>query len=98
MDTTLITFLSNAGTAGIVVVLLAIGVLVPRWAYKKLEEENRLLREALDTERLRANDVTKSAGVTNQLIEAIVNLAVEQRKEKPAGHGERPALPRKDMS
>lgn len=82
MDSELITLLSNAGTAGIVVILLILGLLVPKWAYSKLEEENKLLREALHLERQRNGEVSSQAGVTNQLIGALVDLAGEHSKPR----------------
>lgn len=82
MDTAILTVLVNAGVAGIVIILLIAGWLVPKWAYSKLEEENRLLQEALDLQRQRNADMASQMGITNQLIGAVVELAEER---KPGG-------------
>lgn len=79
MDSAVITVLINAGVAGIVIILLVIGYLVPKWAYSRLEDENRDLREALLLERQRNGEIAGTAGITNQLIGALVDLA-EARK------------------
>lgn len=102
MDSAFITVLTNAGVAGVVILLLVFGWLVPKLAYARLLEENRLLREALDTERQRAGEAVSSAGVTNQLIGAIVDLAVERRLPEPGPQEEdrrgKPGLAWKDLS
>lgn len=79
MDPGLITWLANAGIAGIIIVVIIAGWLIPRPFYSKLEEENRLLREALDLERQRAGEAASQMGVTNQLIGALTALAAERR-------------------
>ena len=102
MDTAFITVLTNGGVAGVVVLLIIFGWLVPKWAYSKLEEENQHLREALQTERQRAGEVTSQAGVTNQLIGALVDLASERKAARAstaeAAEGEKPGLTWKDLS
>ena len=99
MDSALITVLTNAGVAGVVVILLILGWLVPKWAYSRLEEENRHLREALEAERQRAGEAAASAGVTNQLIGALVDLAAERKAVRaPAMEAEKPGLTWKDLA
>jgi hypothetical protein len=82
MDTAVLTVLVNAGVAGIVIVLLIMGWLVPKWAYSKLEEENRLLREALSLERQRNGEVVSQMGITNQLVGALVELAESRKPDR----------------
>lgn len=87
MDSSLIVALINGGGfAGIVVVLMVMGWLVPKWVYKKLEKENKHLREALEYER-RARVEASSQGVitTNQLLGALVNMAEKNRPAELSG-------------
>lgn len=86
------TVLINAGVAGIVILLLIFGWLVPKWAYSRLEDENRDLREALRLERQRNGEIASTAGVTNQLIGALVDLAESRKLDKGKD------LNRKDLS
>ena|SRR5215475_6544789 len=90
MDSAILTVLVNAGTAGVVILLIIFGYLIPKWAYKKLEEQNKALREennhlqeALNTERAAANDVAKAGQVTNQLISVLADIATERRHALP---------------
>lgn len=82
MDSAIMTVLINAGVAGVVVLLLIFGYLVPKWAYRKLEEENKLLREALTLERQRNSEASSQMGVTNQLIGALVELAEARKPDR----------------
>src|SRR5215469_15462418 len=76
MDSALLLVLTNAGVAGVVIILMIGGWLVPRWIYKNLEKENKHLREALDLERQsRKEALNQGVTTTNQLIGALVNLA-----------------------
>ena len=99
MDSTLVTVLINAGVAGVVVILLIAGWLVPKWAYSKLEQENKSLREALQLERQRAGEAASTHAVTNQLIGALVDLAAERKGvTPPEGTGHPPGLTWKDLA
>ncbi len=82
MDSAILTVLVNAGVAGIVILLLIFGYLVPKWAYSKLEEENKLLREALQLERQRGSEAASQMGVTNRLIGALVELAEARKPDR----------------
>lgn len=91
MDSTIVTFLANSGVAGIVIVLIVLGWLVPSPTHKRaLKESNRKdheiakLREALALERQRSNDTTQAGAVTIQLVKGLVKLASEARDER--GH------------
>jgi len=103
VDTALITLLANAGTAGIVIVLLLTKQLVPGWLYRRLEDENKALSERGDWDRQRADEVTKAGAVTNQLIGAIVDLAngdhgQDRALKPPARDGEKPGLTWEDIA
>ena len=80
MDSAVLTVLVNAGTAGIAVILMMTGWLVPKWIYKKLEKENKALREAYELQRQRSIETASQGVITNQLIQALVDVA-EQRKQ-----------------
>jgi hypothetical protein len=101
VDSALVTVLINSGVAGVVIILLILGWLVPKWAYSRLEAENKALREALQLERRRNEEIASTAGVTNQLIGALVDLAGERKGINPpgaTGHGEGPGLTWKDLA
>lgn len=94
LDSALIAFLSNAGTAGVVVILILSEWLVPRWAYKRAladaarkDAEIAKLQEALALERQRSNDATQAGAVTNQLISGLVKLASGYHDEHPRIEG-----------
>jgi hypothetical protein len=86
LDTSLITILTNLGTGGVVIVLIILGLLIPKPTVTRLQEdcahkdeEIARLQEALALERQRSNDATQAATVTNQLIGALTTLATEHR-------------------
>lgn len=79
MDPGLVDALVKNGLGGIVVMVIIGGWLVPSRFYRRLEEENRLLREALDLERERSAEAAATASTTNRLIEALTDLAAEKR-------------------
>lgn len=79
MDSAVINALVNAGFGGIILILMLLGWLVPKWVYSRLLEENRLLREALELERQRNSENSSQMGIANQLLSAVVDLA-EARK------------------
>ena len=87
LDSGLVTALVNFGAAGVVVILIILGLLVPKPFYARLEEENRLLREALQLERQRSNDAAATAGVTNQLIHALTDMAADKHHGGISGDG-----------
>lgn len=103
MDSALVTVLINSGVAGVVLILLILGWLVPKWAYSRLEAENKALREALQLERRRNEEIASTAGVTNQLIGALVDLAGERKgiqppAAQPGTTGEGSGLTWKDLA
>lgn len=95
MDSALITVLANAGVAGVVVILMILGWLVPKPTVARLEAENTALRTSRDTERQRADEAVQAGRVTTQLIAALADLAAARRQDQgwPAGFGGPAALP-----
>lgn len=79
MDSAFLTVLINAGVAGVIVILMMTGYLVPKWVYKKLEKENKALREAYELQRQRSIETTNQGVVTNQLIQALVDVAEQHQ-------------------
>lgn len=96
MDSALISLLSNAGVAGVVIILIVLGYLVPKPTHQRAlkdaarkDREIAKLAEALALERQRSNDTTQAGAVTIQLVRGLVKLAGETRGERghdvPAG-------------
>lgn len=86
MDSSLVSVLTNLGTGGVVVVLIILGLLIPKPTHTRAledsahkDEEIAKLQEALALERQRSNDANQAATVTNQLIGALTTLATEHR-------------------
>lgn len=86
MDSSLVSILVNLGTGGVVVMLMILGLLIPKPTHTRAledsahkDEEITKLQEALALERQRSNDATQAATVTNQLIGALTSLATEHR-------------------
>jgi hypothetical protein len=75
---TLYTALLNFGALGVVVALMVIGYLVPKPTVDRLETENKLLRDALDIERKRNDELSKVGDVTGQLLRALTD-SMERR-------------------
>src|SRR6201989_2883334 len=93
MDSSLVTVLTNLRTGGVVVVLIILGLLVPKPTHTRVledsahkDEEIAKLQEALALERQRSNDATQAATVTNQLIGALTSLATEHRAAEKHEH------------
>ena len=84
MDSAAIVGLVNLGFGGVIILLIIMGYLIPKPSYARLLEENADLRRALETERQRANEVTRAGQVTNQLIGALVTVAGEHRDDAGA--------------
>ena len=84
MDSAVITVLVNAGVAGIVIILIITGYLVPKWVYVHLLKENEALRRDRDLQRKRAEEIEGQGEITNQLIGALVRLARSDGGENPA--------------
>lgn len=84
MDSAIITFLSNAGTAGIVLVLILIGQLVTGREHKRLEAENDALTQALAMERQRNADLLVWASTGAKALQAVAQVA-QERAPSPEG-------------
>jgi hypothetical protein len=89
MDSDLVSYLADAGTAGVVVVLMITGWLVPKWEYQRAVKESarkdreiEKLQEALSLERQRSDAGTHAGEVTLQLVKGIVRLADQAREER----------------
>ncbi len=91
MDSSLATALiSNAGIAGIVIVLILLGQLVPRAYYQRILAEADRLRQANDTLtaaniQLRESNtaLTSSTALTNQALTTMRDIATAQRALAP---------------
>jgi hypothetical protein len=81
VDSALVSTLVNLGAGFIVVILVIFGYLVPKPEFRRLLEENEKLREALDLERQRSNEIAQAGAVANQLIAALTSLASDRRAE-----------------
>lgn len=84
MDSSLAAFLANAGVAGVVIILIIAGFLIPKPTHRRVLKDNARkdaeiakLREALALERQRSNDTTQAGEVTIQLVRGLVKLASE---------------------
>lgn len=71
MDSALITVLLNAGIAGVVLVLVILGILQPRSAVEDRKEEIRELKAALTAERQRADAAVAAAATTRDILLAL---------------------------
>lgn len=80
-DSGIVNFLlGSGGTAGLTLILILTGLLVPVTFYKrvldqnaKLQEANDVLRRALDEERAQKSRLLDSNGLTNQLVSALIH-------------------------
>lgn len=83
MDSTLITLLTNAGLAGVVVVLLLTGVLVTGREHKRLEDDCEKKQQALDLERERNNTLMVWAVTGTKALQAVEQVARERSGGDP---------------
>ena len=83
MDTALIGILEKLGAgAGIIVVLIILGLLVPRWVVNDLKRENADLKAALKTERERGDANVAALQANRDAISALragIQIGLEQR-------------------
>lgn len=84
MDTAVVTFLVNAGMAGVVVFLLLSGILVTGREHKRLEGENDALKQALSLERQRNADMLVWASTGAKALQAVAQVAQERAPEPAA--------------
>jgi len=71
MDSGLVTILTGAGVAGVFCVLFVLGVIYPRSVITDLKAELAELKEALESERDRANAAVAAASATRDILAAI---------------------------
>lgn len=71
MDSTLWNVLTGAGVAGVVCILLILGILVPKGVVDDLKEELREVKADRDAERDRAGAAVAAAEATRSLMAAI---------------------------
>lgn len=90
MDSALITLLANAGTAGIVIILILLGLLVPKRYHdralrdaRRLQAANDVLAEALAHAQGLNDRLATSGDLTNKLVSALI--AVTGHPDPPAG-------------
>ena len=88
MDTALIGILEKLGAgAGIIVVLVILGLLVPRWVVNDLKHEIKDLKAALKSERERGDAAVAAMQASNDVLRAVrtgVQMGLEQRATPPA--------------
>ena len=87
MDPSLVTaLLGSGGAAGVALVLILLGILVPRPYHQRVLDENEKLTRANDVlaaanAQLREanNNLTASGQLTNQVVTALLEIAAEHR-------------------
>ena len=89
MDSALISTLINLGAGFIVVILIMLGLLQPKWVVQRLLKENDDLKTALALERQRSDVATTAAVVANQFYAAMRMQAEQRGLSEPGqpGHG-----------
>lgn len=94
MDSSLVTaLLGSGGAAGVALVLILLGILVPHPYHKRVIEENEKLAQANDqlsaaNAQLREanSNLTSSGQLTNQVVTALLDIAAANRGQgAPAG-------------
>jgi hypothetical protein len=89
LDSALISILEKLGaSAGIIVILVLLGVLVPGWVYRDLKAQNKLKDEEITAQRDRADQAVAALQDTKNVMAAL-QLGLQMGM---AG-GERPPLP-----
>jgi hypothetical protein len=71
VDSALTTVLVNGGAFGVVLVVIILGLLVPRWVVNDLKEENAELKATVKAERDRADAATTAAQGSRDVIAAL---------------------------
>ena len=83
-DTALLTVLTNAGVAGVFVVLFLIGLIFPKMVVDDLRAERDALRQVVQAERERADAAVAAAQAARDVFTALQAGAAMSRK---AGEG-----------
>jgi len=85
-DSALVNVLANGGVAGIVIVLILVGLLVPKWVHDDLKAERDALKQALAEERDRADAAVAAAQASRDLIAALqTGMQMAAREHPPPG-------------
>jgi len=71
VDSELITLLANAGTAGITIVLIVTGLLVPKWAADDLRARLRAAERRADASQDQADAAVAAAQASRDIFAAI---------------------------
>jgi Tfp pilus assembly protein PilN len=79
VSVSVVEWLLNFGVAGVVLVLLVTGVVVPGFVYKELQRDNDKLADALAVERQRNADLQQMAATGAKALDALAEVAQEQR-------------------
>ncbi len=74
----LIPYLANFGAVGVVLILILLGLLVPKPMYQDKKEEVAELKKALDAERSRADAAVAAASATRDLLLSLRGEAHER--------------------
>lgn len=85
MDVSLISLLSSAGVAGVVVMLMLTGALVTGREFGKLEKANGELQSALAAERQRNADLLLWTSTGVRALQAVARVAQERHDTPPGG-------------
>lgn len=80
MDVSLVPVLLNFGLGGAVIFLIATGILVPGFIYKELQKAYDKRGDALAVERQRNADLQQMAATGAKALDALAQLAEEQRR------------------
>lgn len=82
MGVSVVEWLLNFGLGGLIIFLLATGVLVPGFIYKDLQRANEKKDDALAVERQRNADLQQMATTGAKALDALAQLAEEQRARR----------------
>jgi hypothetical protein len=80
MDSALLTVLINSGAFGIIAILFMTGWIVPKAVFSKVEKERDTYKQATEVERKRADEATSNTTLNNRLLQALIDIAVDNRK------------------
>jgi Tfp pilus assembly protein PilN len=75
-------WLLNFGVAGVVLVLIVTGALVPGFVFKDLQKANEKLTDALSVERQRNADLQQMAATGAKALDSLAQVAQEQRARR----------------
>lgn len=88
MDISVVEWLLNFGVAGVVLLLIVTGMLVPGFIYKDLQRANEKLGDALAVERQRNADLQQLAATGVHALDAMREVAEERRQQRALGDAE----------